>query len=57
MDQKSSKPTIDNLPDDCLIEVLSYLSPRLRKECSLVCRRCGFLTIENSKLSNFFQLI
>lgn len=38
MDQED-RPTIDNMPDEVLVEIFSFLSPKLLKVSALVCNR------------------
>lgn len=39
MEVDDEKPTIENLTDEVLIEIFSYLSPKLLKVSVLVCAR------------------
>lgn len=39
MEENKAPPTIESLPDEVLIEVFSYFSPKLTKVAALVCNR------------------
>lgn len=38
MDQ-DDKPTIDNMPDEVIVEIFSFLSPKQLKVSAMVCNR------------------
>lgn len=55
MEENKAPPTIESLPDEVLIEVFSYFSPKLTKVAALVCNRWNLNSISNRKFFWNFQ--